>query len=174
MTYHSQNRTSRSWLHATRWQRKFAGMMLIVNRRSATRMFSSRIAFLLSFEDDSSESKGERAPATRTLLSAAPLGHDTREDLRFHHYAMEDDRYHPPRGSSASTASSLPGWPGQSIGTEQMSCESRRTFSSSCYVPPSLRHFTRSTCAMLGENQIGNIRPSVINDVFLDRYCARS
>jgi len=84
--------------------RKFAGMTRIVNRQSVSSMFSSRIASCRHSRTTRRNRKA-RAPA-RILLFAAPSGHDTQEDLRFHHYVMEDDRYYPPRGSSASMAAS--------------------------------------------------------------------
>lgn len=64
-------------------------------------MFSSRIASCRHSRTTRRNRKA-RAPATRTLLSAVGSWHARR--LRFHHYPMEDDRYHPPRGSSASMA----------------------------------------------------------------------
>lgn len=115
--------------------RKFVGMTRIVSRQSVGSVFSSRVA---SPRTTCRESKGESTCSKDSSLRRRQVM--TRGGvLRFHHYAIEDGRYHPPRGSCASVAA--PGifssWPTRptSIDTEQMSCESRRSFSSSSYVP---------------------------------------
>lgn len=68
------------------------------------------------------------------------LGRDTRGVLRFHHYAIEDDGYHPPRGSFVVQHHQL----FLADPADQMSCESRfaARFHPPLTWPVALRHFT--------------------------------
>lgn len=118
-----------------------------------------------SLEDVSSEPRGENTCNKDSSLR--PLsGRDTREVLRFHHYAIEDGRYHPSRGSSASVATPgiLSSWPTRPT--------RHRHGANVVRIPPlvfilllraAVIASSYTLVARLEGNQIGNIRPGIIN-----------
>jgi len=77
--------------------RKFVGMTRIVSRQSTIAVACFHIANLLVAIVRGRLVEAERRKHLQRELFSPPPGHDTRGVLRFHHYAIEDGRYHPSR-----------------------------------------------------------------------------